>query len=479
MAIDEFSIPSHVLDYIKARGYEVSTSMTSAITQWYRWYTSDVEHDGDAKDFYNIEYKSGKGKKSRKRMSLKPARRACREWASLLLDEETEVATDGSNANEWLEDYLERTSFWVNGQEMVETAFAIGTGAWALWFDVDDDGTSIKLRTYDARMIVPLSWDMDGVTECAFVTRIVLKGKPADQLQIHRLSEPDESGEGGGTYVIETAMFIDAKKVNPEEYDVLEEFDTGCATPTFGIVRPGIKNIVADQSPYGQSVFHDGIDTIKAVDIAWDAIFQEVDLTKVMVFLDEALIDVRDENGRAIPVQGDDQKVRKVYGSSSSDFYEVYSPDIRIDPLVKALDTALAEYGDQMGFGQDYFTLDKVGGLKTATEVSADNSQMMRNVKKHENALGSAISQVLTALLTCARIHCGAKIEEEFGAVVVKFDDSIIEDTAAKKNMMLAEIAAGVVPVWKYLVEFYGMSKEEAMEAVAAQAPEEPPELGF
>lgn len=470
MAIDEYTIPAHVTKYIKDQGYTVSTSMTTFITQWWRWYTSDTEHDGDAKDFYSVEYTAGDKKKTRKRLSLKPARRACREWASLLLNEDTEVSCEANNANEWLADYLERTAFWTVGQEMVEVAFAIGTGAWALWFDCREDGTEIRLRTYDARMVVPLSWDMEGVTECAFVTRVAIKGKSADQLQIHRMGE-------AGTYVIDTALFIEGQPVDPEAYDVLPEFDTGCKTPTFGIVRPGIRNVCADLSPYGQSVFHDGIDSIKAVEIAWDAIFQEVDLTGVMVFMDEALIDVRDANGRAIPISGDSNKFRKVNGKTASDFYEVYSPEIRIDPLVKALDTALAEYGDQMGFGQDYFTLDKSGGLKTATEVSADNSQMMRSVKKHENALGGAVVQVLTALLTCARIHCGAQIEEDFGNVVVMFDDSIIEDTAARKNMMLAEIAAGVVPAWRYLVEFYGMTEEEAR--AEAAGPDEYETVGF
>lgn len=473
MAIDEFQIPSHVTKYLKDEGYTLNTSMTTFITQWWSWYTSDTEHDSDAKKFYSVKYSSGGKKKSRKRLSLKPARRACREWASLLLNEDTDVACATDKANEWLNDYLERTAFWINGQEMVETAFALGTGAWALWFDFDEAVPEIKLRTYDARMVVPLSWDMDGVSECAFVTKVSIKGKTADQLQIHRISEET------GSYVIDTALFIDGNKVNPEAYDVLAEFDTGCKTPTFGIVRPGIRNVCADMSPYGQSVFHDGLDSIKAVEIAWDAIFQEVDLTGVMVFMDEALIDVRDENGRAIPVSGDDHKFRKVAGHGASDFYEVYSPDIRIEPLVKALDTALAEYGDQMGFGQDYFTLDKAGGLKTATEVSSDNSQMMRSVKKHENALGGAVSQVLTALLTCAKLHCGADIEDNFGSVSVTFDDSIIEDTAAKKSMMLAEISAGVVPAWMYLVEFYGMTEDEARAEAAAGQVEEPVAFGF
>ena len=39
----------------------------------------------------------------------------------------------------------------------------------------------------------------------------------------------------------------------------------------------------------------------------------------------------------------------------------------------------------------------------------------------------------------------------------------------AEKTQMLAEIAAGVIPKWMYLVRFYGMSDEEAQAAMPEQ----------
>ena len=128
--------------------------------------------------------------------------------------------------------------------------------------------------------------------------------------------------------------------------------------------------------------------------------------------------------------------------------------------------------GELCGFGQQYFALDKSGGMKTATEVTADNSALMRNVRKHENVLRGAIQRVVTSLLNCARIHCGAAIEEDFGAVMVQFDDSVITDTQTEKNMALAEIAALGVPALKqrYLMEWHGFSEQEAAEAVPSAA---------
>ena len=469
MALEEFSIPSHVMKYLEDQGYDISNTMDTFISNWWQWYTGEDK-------WYDVEYTTiDDKKKKRKRLSLHPARRVAREWASLLLNEDTEASVDAEKANRWLngydtEDgkhvkgYLAKHAFWMISNDLIEEAFALGTAAWALWFDFKDAETVIKPRTYDARMVKPLSWDDDGITECAFCTRISLKGKPADQLQMHVLGD-------GGTYIIKTVVFIEGNVASAEEFGIITEFDTGCPTPTFAVVRPSIKNTCVDVSPYGVSVFSDAIDTVKAVDLTWDALMQEIELTEAMVFLDESLIDLRDSNGKMVPVpRGDgDRKFRKLSGQGASELYEVYSPAIRADPIFKAFNTALTMLGDQCGFGQNYFTLEKASGMKTATEVSSDNSQLMRSIHKHEVIISDALSQLLTSLLTCARLHCGAEIEEEFGDVEIFFDDSIITDTQTDKTMMMSEVAAGIVPKWMYLKEFYGMTDEEAK---ALDAPE-------
>ena len=470
MANERLSLPSGARKALEAMGYTIDDTMAPHVARWWSWYTRAAgEQDGDVHDFYNVPYSvtvrdgggQRKASRTRRRMSLNPAARACQEWASLVLNEDTEVSVSDGSADEWLGAWVEANDFWPTGQQMVERAYATGTGAWALWADVRQDAadTVLRLRTYDARMIVPLSWDDDGVSECAFCTKTHVGGKPYDQLQVHRLGD-------AGTYVVETLLFDrEGERVDPGALGLIAEWDSGCATPTFAVVRPGISNTLSDTSPCGVSVFDRATGgAIQAVDMAFDALYQEVVLTEAMVFLDEALVDVRSADGRFVPVPaGDgDRKFVTLAGESGKDLYEVYSPAIRTAPLREALEVALAEFGDQCGFGQDYFAIDKPGGLRTATEVSADSSALMRNVRKHENEMRKAIKRVAAALLTCARIHCAAPVPEDFGDVDVQFDDSIIVDTQTEKATMLDEIAAGVVPRWMYLERFYGMPEEQA-----------------
>lgn len=177
---------------------------------------------------------------------------------------------------------------------------------------------------------LPLTWDAEGVSACAFVTRAYWRGRAVDQLQMHLLG-------ASGTYRIETVCFDGEGNMLGEMAGSVETFSP---FPIFGIVRPAVPNTRVNCSPYGQSVFADAVDAVQSVDLAYDALINEVDV--------------------------------------------------------------------------DYFDFDKVGYVRTATEVSSDNSALMRNVRKHENALRKPITDVSRALMACAR-GTGVPVPDEGG----------------------------------------------------------------
>ena len=133
---------------------------------------------------------------------------------------------------------------------------------------------------------------------------------------------------------------------------------------------------------------------------------------------------------------------------------------LRTEAQSRALRLALQVLGDLCGLGLNYFDFDNVGYVKTATEVSSDNSALMRNIRKNENAMQGAICGVSRALLACART-LGHKIPDE-GDVGVLFDDSIVQDTTAEKKQDMAEVAAGLMETWEYRAKWYGESEEVA-----------------
>lgn len=469
----DYWVPEHVRAWLRSLGFSLPLEdMEPHIRAWDRWMRA-------LGDFYDYRDTDGVGRVYEvHRRSIHPAMRVCREWGSLLLNDRTQVACSEQACTDWLAAWMARTGFLASAQECVVRAFGLGTGAWALW--VDAGAGEVRVRRYDARMVVPLTWDEEGVTECAFVTRAFWRGRAVDQVQLHLRdaggaffspseklgrapaaarpsrpgSSPLENDGTEGTYRIVTACFDrDGNRVEPE--GVCPVYDTGSTWPTFSIVKPAIDNTRVDMSPYGQSVFADAVDAIQAVDLCYDAMMSEIDNGKMRVFLSDVMFDTeRDGRGGrvSIPFGRQDCTVfRKVM--STEDTIHEFAPTLRTEAQARAFRVALQTLGDLCGFGINYFDLENIGYVKTATEVSADNSALMRNIRRHERALEGAIVGICRALLAAER-RLGVELPDE-GLVRVTFDDSIITDTTAEKRQDMDEVAAGLMEPWEYREKWY------------------------
>lgn len=71
------------------------------------------------------------------------------------------MVCDARECTEWLDGFLSQSGFWARAQDIVVRSFGLGTGAFALW--ADSGGSSVRIRHYDARMVVPLTWDAEGL----------------------------------------------------------------------------------------------------------------------------------------------------------------------------------------------------------------------------------------------------------------------------------------------------------------------------
>ena len=443
----EYWVPECIREYLGALGFVLPTeAMEGYIRSWHEWMQSTG-------DFYDYRDTDGFGRLYEvHRRSIHPAMRVCQEWGSLLLNDKTSVVCENQACTDWLASFFSANHFMPAAQATVVKAFGMGTGAWALWVDVGM--RAVKVRHYDARMVVPLTWDEEGVTECAFVTRVFYRGRAVDQLQMHMLGPL-------GTYQIRTICFdSDGNVIEPE--GVIADYETGSVWPTFSIVRPAVTNTRVDFSPYGQSVFADAIDAVQAVDLTFDALISEVDVSKMRVFLSDVMFDQKtDGKGKRIPIpfgKGDCTVFRKVM--STEDMVQEFAPALRTSSQSEAFRIALQMLGDLTGFGLGYFDFDESRGyIKTATEVSSDNSALMRNIARHEHLLDVSLSSISHALLHMGRSF-GASLPDE-GLIACRFDDSIITDTAAEKAQDMAEVGV-TMHAWEYRQKWYGEEEKVA-----------------
>lgn len=118
------------------------------------------------------------------------------------------------------------------------------------------------------------------------------------------------------------------------------------------------------------------------------------------VFLSDIMFDQeKTPDGKRVPIpfrKGDCTVFRKVM--STEDTITEFAPALRTEAQGKAFRLALQVLGDLVGLGVNYFDADNMGYVKTAAEVSSDNSALMRNIRKNENALRGALMDVSRAV---------------------------------------------------------------------------------
>ena len=130
--------------------------------------------------------------------------------------------------------------FYKKANALVERAFALGTGAFIQKVAnlgvassgriIADKEAELFVDTVDARGIIPLTVKRGKITEAAFVTEVIERGKKLIYIELHRLS--------AAGYEIEN-VYLDAKgkRVVPPD-GTLEFFCTGSDVPLFAIMTP-------------------------------------------------------------------------------------------------------------------------------------------------------------------------------------------------------------------------------------------------
>ena len=98
-------------------------------------------------------------------------------------------------------------------------------------------------------------------------------------------------------------------------------------------------------------------------------------------------------------------------------------------------------------------------GIKTATEVISDKSDLYQNLRKNELILEKALIDMAQAVLYLLGLDADAKI-------AVNFDDSIITDRQSELTQKLQLVTAGIMQKWEFRAWYFGETEAQAKKAV-------------
>jgi A118 family predicted phage portal protein len=438
--------------------------MAGKISEWWGWHRA-------SNGWYSYLDTADDGRTFRvERISVKPAQMVSQEWASLILNEGTRIVTEDEGTNEWLATWLDSSRFLTLSQILVERCMSLGTGGWALRAKdlrvlpfagriLPSPGAKLIAQRFDARHVFPLSYDEDECTECLFVSEVTLANSTYTQLLIHRLDR--------GSYVVQTVL-LDKEGRPADMPGYAATIKTGSPTPLFALARTGLDNTYWEHSPFGVSVFDGALGAVKTVDLGVDSLYRDVWTGQRLLFLDERMVAKDDRGHVTIPREREQQFFRRAEMDGQNKLAEEFTPDLRVEDNRRAIITGLELLGARTGLGHEYFSLEGASGLMTATQVVADQSDLFRTIRKHENQIGPAIERFIDGLISFAKTTGMQGLpRNDHGRVRAVFDDSVIEDSGAQRKQDLEDVAVGAMPLWEYRAKWYAEDADTAKAAIA------------
>ena len=240
--------------------------------------------------------------------------------------------------------------------------------------------------------------------------------------------------------------------------------------PQFVIDRLNIvNNADEDESnPMGVAIFANALDVLKKLDIEYDSYANEFDLGRKRIFVAPELLKNSDGSLAFDPEDSIFYKLPDDYNQEAEGLIKEINMDLRAEQHSKAINDDLNYLSLKCGFGTERYKFD-CSGMKTATEVISENSDMYRMIKKHEIILEDVLEELVRIIIRLG-IVLGNPLNPDT-EITIDFDDSIIEDKEAERQSDRQDVSMGAMALFEYRMKYYGETEEQAKAAV--QQPED------
>jgi A118 family predicted phage portal protein len=441
----------------------IDESFYDLIEKWKALYS------GYCSEIHDVEYKTISGTKKRRMATLNMPKVVAQELATLIFNEKCEINISDQEFEQNVKEVFKRNNFYKNFQHYLEYAFALG----GMVVKVYADETGVKLGYATADCFIPISWDNTRIFEGVFVNEFQRQNKRYTLLEWHFWEDGtciirNELYESNGT---ELGVRVPLSDFFP---NLAEEVRIDNVTkPVFVYIKPNTANNIDLQNPLGISVYANALDTLKALDTAFDSFEREFRLGKKRVLVPAYAIKTVID-----PQTGEQHR----YFDANDEVYEAFNLDqdkdgikdisveLRVEEHINAINALLNVLAMQIGFSAGSFTFDGQG-VKTATEVVSENSKTFRTKQSHEVVIEEAIKELVDVIGQVAELYGFFSRPTEY-EVTIQFDDSVAQDKTADAQYWIQLVTNGLASKKLAIQRIFGLSEEEA-EAMLQEIREE------
>lgn len=438
---------------------------------------------GYLSEWHDVRDMTVNGVKKRRRHSINMAKISSNELSKLIFTEHVEFNISDKAHHENINNLLKANRFGKVFQDKIEQMLALGGMALKVNPKELPDGTYKLLIAYvTPDCIIPISWENGEVTEAAFLNITKKKDKTYCLFEIHKWKVAKVVSKDGKEsvkklYTIANTLYerdtnasTDAKEVPlstlyPElqEYAIIENL----TQPLFQYLKPNIANNMDLQSPLGISIFANALDTLYALDVAFDSFIREFKLGKRRIIVpSQAVRTVLD------PLTGEmnryfdaDDEVYQAMNFSEPEKQKITdnTVDLRVDEHVSAINALLNLYAMQTGFSTGTFSFDGEV-VKTATEIISENSKTYQTIRSNENVIEEGLEKFIRTLSEVAALYEVFDLPSKEFEIDFNWDDSIVGDKYTDSDFYIKLNQNGLVSKKYSLMKILGLTEEQADE---------------
>lgn len=383
------------------------------------------------------------------------------------------ITVDGSLRADWIQEVVDKIFFQL--RHWVEYGAAYGT------IILKPTGDNVILVTPDN--FEPTDCVNEKITGGIFSDRSVVHGKYYTRLEYHRFE--------GEKYVITNICYVsDSEKIIGNKVNIENtpwsdlEPETSIddlERPLFSVFRMSQANNVEINSPMGLPAFHEALEELRDLDVAYSRNTEEIFDSSRTVLLDsdrlmptgnpvsksaDGFSQIRDDMG--LP-----RYVKNVFGDGVNTFYQEINPTLNTDTRLTGINNLLSQIGFKCGFSNGYFVFNEKTGMVTATQVESDDRRTIQTIKDVRDKLESCLDDLIYCLDAYADLYDLAPDGEY--EVTYDFGD-LTYDREEDRVRWWQYVQSNKVPAWMFFVKFEGMSEEEA-KAMTAEAQSSAPGL--
>ena len=448
-----------VKDLLMKMGHKVNEDALSLIRQCDDWYANrQIEEFHHRKSVQGAEF-------DLERMNF--AKRCCSDDANLC--EVVEINAGKGEQGEAVRWILEQNRFDTQYRRQLERIPANGTAACyirldnaTIYEDGHADGGEIRLNYVDAMGFMPLTVENGDIVESACSGTTMVNGKKQTTLVVFLKQD--------GLYKAETHVFDEYGKEMEGKMMVLSLGDV----KPFAVMRNAEVNNLDNMDGYGLPKLLGAIPVLKALDLAFNVLFRDLDKADKLILINELLCSF-DKNGNTITPNEQAKNLFVLLGEklpNQKELIQEYNPSIRIEELTKTIELLLSLLSMMFGYGTKKYSFEN-GNITTATEYIGERQDQMQELNRQRKEAMYYIRDICRAVLWFENTFHGKmyNLDEE---IMIDFDDSYITDKEAelerKRNDAITFEIKELLQ-W-YLQDAYNVTPDEA-ESMIAQKEED------